>query len=152
MTRRAKWENWKKTQELFYKKTSTNYHKWDMFESSEEEISALVGTASFLMLTLGLVGTLVFILLSPTIVYNVLKIPPQFQNETLVAFYLLSASIPLVTSTAGTVGILSALQRFDLVNVVRIPLGLLMFLGPVLVLPFSHSLVPVIAVLLGLII
>ena len=38
MTRRAKWENWKKTQELFYKKTSTIYHKWDMFESSEEEI------------------------------------------------------------------------------------------------------------------
>lgn len=34
-TRRAKWENWKKTQELFYKKTSTNYSKWDMFESSE---------------------------------------------------------------------------------------------------------------------
>lgn len=36
-TRRAKWENWKKTQELFYRKTSTNYNKWDMFESSEEE-------------------------------------------------------------------------------------------------------------------
>ena len=38
MTRRAKWENWKKTQGLTYKKTSTNYNKWDMFESSEEEI------------------------------------------------------------------------------------------------------------------
>jgi uncharacterized Zn finger protein (UPF0148 family) len=36
-TRRGKWENWKKTQEMFYKKTSTNYNKWDMFESSEEE-------------------------------------------------------------------------------------------------------------------
>ena len=36
-TRRAKWENWRKTQELFYRKTSTNYNKWDMFESSEEE-------------------------------------------------------------------------------------------------------------------
>lgn len=36
-TRRAKWENWKKTQEMFYKKCSTNYNKWDMFESSEEE-------------------------------------------------------------------------------------------------------------------
>ena len=23
---------------MFYKKTSTNYHKWDMFESSEEEV------------------------------------------------------------------------------------------------------------------
>ena len=36
-TRRGKWENWKKTQEMFYKKTSTNYNKWDMFESSEED-------------------------------------------------------------------------------------------------------------------
>lgn len=34
-TRRAKWENWKKTQAMFYCKTSTNYNKWDMFESSE---------------------------------------------------------------------------------------------------------------------
>jgi hypothetical protein len=37
LTRRAKWENWKKTQEMFYKKTSTNYHKWDVFESSESD-------------------------------------------------------------------------------------------------------------------
>jgi len=37
LERRAKWDNWKKTQELFYSKTSTNYTKWDMFESSEEE-------------------------------------------------------------------------------------------------------------------
>ena len=34
--RRAKWENWKKTQAMFYCKTSTNYNKWDMFESDEE--------------------------------------------------------------------------------------------------------------------
>jgi uncharacterized Zn finger protein (UPF0148 family) len=36
-TRRAKWENWKKTQEMFYRKTSTNYNKWDMFESDSQE-------------------------------------------------------------------------------------------------------------------
>jgi hypothetical protein len=35
LTRRAKWENWRKTQEMFYKKTGTNYHKWDVFESDE---------------------------------------------------------------------------------------------------------------------
>ena len=35
--RRAKWENWKKTQAMFYCKTSTNYNKWDMFESDSEE-------------------------------------------------------------------------------------------------------------------
>lgn len=36
MERRAKWENWKKTQEMFYRKTSTNYSKWEVFESDTE--------------------------------------------------------------------------------------------------------------------
>ena len=36
MSRRAKWENWKKTQSMFYCKTSTNYNKWDMFESESD--------------------------------------------------------------------------------------------------------------------
>jgi tetratricopeptide (TPR) repeat protein len=31
--RKLKWENWVKTQALFYKKTSTNYKKWECFES-----------------------------------------------------------------------------------------------------------------------
>ena len=34
--RRGKWENWKKTQAMFYCKTSTNYNKWDMFESETD--------------------------------------------------------------------------------------------------------------------
>ena len=39
LERRAKWENWKKTCAMFHKKTSTNYAKWDVFESdSEDEI------------------------------------------------------------------------------------------------------------------
>ena len=37
MTRRGKWENWQKTQAMFYKKTSTNYKKWDMYESNSED-------------------------------------------------------------------------------------------------------------------
>ena len=37
--RRARWENWVKTQAMFYKKTSTNYRKWDVFESSEDEVN-----------------------------------------------------------------------------------------------------------------
>jgi len=27
--RKDKWERWKKTQAMFYRKTSTNYKKWD---------------------------------------------------------------------------------------------------------------------------
>jgi tetratricopeptide (TPR) repeat protein len=36
MERKDKWEKWKKTQALFYRKTSTNYKKWDYFESDED--------------------------------------------------------------------------------------------------------------------
>lgn len=35
--RKARWENWMKTQALFYKKTATNYKKWDYYEEESDE-------------------------------------------------------------------------------------------------------------------
>jgi O-antigen/teichoic acid export membrane protein len=53
-----------------------------------------------------------------------------------------------VTGTVGFRGILEAAQRFDLINLVRIPLGAFTFLGPLAVLPFTRSLIAIVAVLL----
>jgi tetratricopeptide (TPR) repeat protein len=39
--RKRKWELWKKTQAIFWKKTSTNYEKWEYFTDSEDEFEAL---------------------------------------------------------------------------------------------------------------
>jgi len=89
----------------------------------------------------------VFQLLSPRLIRHTLNIPNALQPETLHAFYLLALSLPIVITTAGLRGILEALQRFDLVNVVRVPLGLFTFLGPLLVLPFSRSLFWIVLVL-----
>lgn len=113
----------------------------------EEDIPSLAWTALFLMLMLGVVGAVVVGLLSPWMVYGVLNVPPVLKQDTLNAFYVLALSIPLVISTAGLRGILEAYQRFDLVNVIRIPMGLFTFAGPLLVLPFSNSLLMVVAVL-----
>jgi O-antigen/teichoic acid export membrane protein len=52
-----------------------------------------------------------------------------------------------VVLTAGLRGVLEALQRFRLATAIRIPMGIFTYLGPVLILPFSHSLVPIRAVL-----
>jgi O-antigen/teichoic acid export membrane protein len=46
-------------------------------------------------------------------------------------------------------GILEAQQRFRILNLIRIPMSIFSFAGPLLVLPFSHNLVPVIGVLVG---
>ena len=113
----------------------------------EQELPSLVWTALLLMLAMGVVGTLVSSLLSPWLVYDVLKIPQELRSETLKSFYLLALSLPLVVSTLGLRGILEAHQRFGMVNAVRIPMGIFTFLGPLMVLPFSQSLFLVVAVL-----
>lgn len=115
----------------------------------EQEIPTLVCTALFLMLTLGLAGTLVVSLISPWLVRDALKIPAVLQSETLHAFYLLALAIPVLVSTIGLQGVLKAYQRFGLIIGIRIPLGMFIFLGPLLVLPFSQSLFSVVAVLVA---
>lgn len=111
------------------------------------EIPVLIWTAMTMMTVLGVLGAVFVALLSPWLVGDILKIPSKLQPETLTAFYLLAVSIPIVISTTGLRGILEAHQRFDMVNAVRIPLGIFTYLGPVLVLPFTDSLVPVMVVL-----
>jgi len=112
-------------------------------KEEELELPGLVWTALTIMLVMGAIGGGIAGILSPHLVDNIFKMPAQLRPETLHAFFILSASIPVVVISSGLVGILTAYQRFDLINVVRIPLGLTNFLVPLLVLPFSNSLVPI---------
>ena len=110
-------------------------------------IPPLACTALVLMLLLGIVGAVITAAFSPWLVHRLLKVSETLQPETLRGFYLLAASIPLVTTTAGLRGILEALQRFRVINAIRIPMSVFSFAAPLLALPYSHSLVPVIAML-----
>ncbi len=112
-----------------------------------QEIPALVWTALSLMAILGFIGTVTVILLTPWLVLDALKTPGALAAETIHAFYLLALSLPIVISTVGLRGILEAQQRFDLTNIIRVPMGIFTFAGPLIVLPFSRSLVPIVAVL-----
>jgi len=115
----------------------------------DSEVPMLVWTSLILMLVLGLAGALVAVLLSPWLVHHALNVPEALQRETLRSFYLLGLSIPVVISTAGLRGVLEAHQRFELINALRIPMSVYSFASPLLVLPFSRSLFPVVAVLVA---
>lgn len=116
----------------------------------EHEIPFVVHNGMTLMLILGIVGGLVIAMLSPWLVGSKLAIPEDLRSETLDAFFLLAASIPIVILTTGLRGILEARQRFDVVNIVRAPLGALTYLGPLVVLPYSNELpLVVLALLIG---
>ena len=114
---------------------------------AQHHIPQLAWTALFLMLLLGVFSGLITSMLTPLLVHRLLKVPAELQRETLYGFYLLALSIPMVTVTSGWRGMLEAQQRFRVLNLIRIPMSTFSFVGPWLVLPFSHSLVPIISVL-----
>jgi len=122
----------------------------DRLASHEEEaIPPLVWTSILMMFLLGLASSLVTWTITPLLVYRVLKIPAELQAETVRGFHILALSVPIVTVTSGLRGVLEAQHRFRLLNVIRIPMSIFSFAGPLLALPFSPSLVPVISILLA---
>src|SRR5215471_10038296 len=117
--------------------------------NDQTSIPPLVWTSLLLMLLLGVAGSLIAAGLSPWLIHRGLKVPPELQDETLRSFYWLSLSIPLVTVTSGLRGVLEAQQRFRVLTLIRIPMSVFSFVGPLLVLPFSRSLVSVVLVLIA---
>lgn len=115
----------------------------------DADLSELIWTALLLMVVLGLGGALLLAGLTPWLIGSVLKIPVLLEAESRSAFYLLAFSLPWVISTGGLRGVLEANERFDLVNLIRLPLGIFTYLGPLLVLPFSRGLPAVVGVLVA---
>jgi O-antigen/teichoic acid export membrane protein len=106
----------------------------------QDELPAIVWTANGVMAVMGVVGALVLAALSPLLIRSVLKIPPNLKLETLHSLILLSIAVPMVISSAGFRGILEAQQKFGLLNIVKIPMGIASFLAPIAVLPFTNNL------------
>jgi len=115
----------------------------------QQDVPDLVWTSQLMMLFLGFVGTAVLGLLSRWLARHVLHVPVGLEGETTRSLYLLAFSIPVVISTAGLRGLLEAHQQFGVTNALRLPTAVFTFVGPLLVLPFSNSLAPVVAILLG---
>lgn len=94
----------------------------------QEGVGALCATALALLAALGLLGALLLAALAPWGAGWVAD--GRMQREVLISTLLMATALPAVTLTSGLRGILEARQRFDLVNLVRLPLGLWTFAGP----------------------
>lgn len=110
-------------------------------------IPVLFWTGLLMMGALGLVAAAILAGGASFAVVHILSTSPQFIHESIVVLYLLAATVPLAITTSGMVGVLSAHQRFDLITVIRLPIGTWMFLGPVLAVLIFHTLVSVVAMM-----
>jgi O-antigen/teichoic acid export membrane protein len=111
-----------------------------------DTIHATVWTTLAIMASLGCLGLGVAWTLAPVIIHT-LRIPSGLQAEALRTVQLLAFSIPLVITSVGLRGILEAHLKFKLVNLAGIPLGVWTYIGPIIALPFTHSLVVIVGLL-----
>lgn len=105
-----------------------------------EDIPSVFWTATILMLLLGVLGSTVLAILSPMLIFNILNIPLYLQQETLKACLLLAISLPIITSSTGFIGFLSAFQKYEIINLIKVPLGIMMFVGPLAALSYKQDL------------
>ncbi len=118
-------------------------------EGRDSENAALIWTGISLLAGLGLVAGIALALLAPRLAGNVLNVPPGLQAEVVETFWLLACTLPMVFVTTGLRAVLEAHRRFDLANLVVLPLGFWTFVSPLLVLPFSNRLSIVVLVLVA---
>ncbi len=112
-----------------------------------EPVFDIINSGLALMLALGLLAGLLLWLCSDYLAYSLLNIEPALRAEAKTSLLWLAPAMPLVVLATGLRGVLEALQAFKLANLVRTPVGVLTFAGPLMALPFSNSLVPIFAIL-----
>lgn len=108
---------------------------------SKENLGSLIWTALFLIVGMGLVGAVVVSLGAKPFIQQVLNVDAQYQWEAISAFRVLAFGLPVVILTTALIGLLEAHQRFASISAIRIPLGVMTFVGPLITLQFSPSLV-----------
>lgn len=109
----------------------------------DARLRPLIWTSLALMFALGFVAAGVIALAVPWLVRRVLKIPDGLVSDSEAAFFVVAFTVPFVVLSTGLRGVLEARQLFGRINIIRAPLGLLTYLGPLAVLPWSRSLVAV---------
>jgi len=114
-----------------------------------QKFPSLFWTSLWSQLLIGIVGALLMAGLIPRLVDGYLKLSPSNGEETKLSFLILAASLPLVLLGNSIRGVLEAAQRFDLVNYVKIPASMSVFLLPAIALCFGLRL-PAMVLLLAL--
>lgn len=116
-------------------------------KNNRQEINAVVWTALFVMLAVGILSG---ILLSLSDVYWVHEIDSSVgEQEVKKSILYMAVAVPFIVLTAGYRGILESAGAFFAINVIRVPMGVFTFLGPLLVVLYWHPRLDTVALVLS---
>jgi O-antigen/teichoic acid export membrane protein len=120
----------------------------DRLASGAQDTGALLWSATAVLTALGVVLGAALALFANWIVAAV-RVPPALTAEAVQTCWLLALSVPFIMTASGLRGFLEAQQRFVELSTVRVGQGLLFYLAPLAVLPYSHALPAVVATLVA---
>ena len=107
----------------------------------EGSLASLSRTALSLTFALGCAAGVALFASAAPLCEALLKTSPSLRSEAEGALRLLACVLPFVTITATLRGLLEAGQRFDWVNAIRMPLGIMTFAAPLVATAWSVDLV-----------
>ena len=119
-----------------------------MLASKERHrIGALVTTATIVIAIFGIIAGVLMVALGPWGLGFIQSIPDR--QEALNAIWIMALAMPAVVLTSGFRGVLEAQHAFAIVNIIRVPMGLLTFLGPLAVVLYGVTRLDVITAVLA---
>ena len=103
-----------------------------VFDNNEhKKVGPLVATATVLMAILGVLAGVLMAAAASWGVGLIHDVPDR--HEAINAVYAMALAMPFIVLTSGFRGILEARHAFGIVNLIRLPMGLFTFLGPLVV-------------------
>ena len=118
-------------------------------KGEKDQVPRLVWTAVTIQAFFGLLGAIVLATITPLLVDRILNIPPELIKEAKDTFYLLALSIPVILVSSSFRGLLEAAQRFDIINIVRVPSSTLTLILPLFGLYLGFNLPGIVSLILA---
>lgn len=118
-------------------------------EGLTDKIPPIIWTSFCMHFLLGLLGSIIFASLTERLVNEVFNVSPALIKDAEYSFLVLAASVPIILASTVLRGVIEAAQRFDLVNVIKIPANSLVFLLPALGVSMGLSLPGIIVLIMA---
>ncbi len=109
-------------------RATTKYAAEALAKRRLNDVGTIVWTSATIQFFLGVFGAVLLIVFTPILVERILTVAPSLITEAKETFYLLALSVPLMLVSTSLIGALEARQRFDLVNLIRIPSALAVYI------------------------
>ncbi len=113
------------------------------------EVPSVVWPGIAAMVVLGALGGLLLSTLAGPLVRGLLTVPEIYQDEAVTSLRLVALGLPFIVVGSGLGAVLSAYQRFAVINGLRVPFSAANFLGQALVATFWPDLTLAVAVLIA---